>query len=471
MAKLIKISVRNKVAVADGTLYVCGNSDFVLEFDFDSDWSEYITKTARFVYRGTYVDVVFQGNVCPVPIISNVHRFYVGVYAGDLRTTTPASVEAKRSILCGNEPPAAPHPDIYAQIQALFDAGLDESRANANAAAASAAAAEESAQQAGEGARQAALSAQQAAESETEATRLTEIATDAADTAAGHARTAETFAKFAEEGATAAGARANSAANSATIASTYCTNAQAHANNAAQAANNAGTNSSRAQLAAKDAKTSEANAKTQAKNAKGDAEAAASSASRASRNAVEALQSAARAKKLADSVGTATGLQADWGQNDPTVAGYVQNRTHWAEFVGEVILPEMDLPVKIHSEYVYGLNGLDIPLVAGEVYRVVYNGVDYDAVCIREAALPNASYLGDLFGVEYPFAIVLYDSGSTSDTLQSFDKATSVTLAIKQGRDVVHPIPAKFLRLAAPDGTVYQLTVSNDGSLSAVPVE
>ena len=141
MGNLIKISVRDKIAAADATLYVCGNSDFVLEFDFDAEWAAFTTKTARFVYRGAYQDVVFQGATCPVPVISNVPRFYVGVYAGDLRTTTPAVVEAKRSILCGNEAPAAPHPDVYAQLLALFEAGMDESRENANAAAASAAAA------------------------------------------------------------------------------------------------------------------------------------------------------------------------------------------------------------------------------------------------------------------------------------------------------------------------------------------
>ena len=35
MDKTINISVQNKVAMADGTIYICDNSDFLVEFDFD----------------------------------------------------------------------------------------------------------------------------------------------------------------------------------------------------------------------------------------------------------------------------------------------------------------------------------------------------------------------------------------------------------------------------------------------------
>ncbi len=121
MKKTINLMVRDKVAVADNTLYICGNSDFSLEIDFDAEWNEFPTKTARFVYGGEYQDVVFQGNVCPVPVLSNVHRFYVGVFAGNLRTTTPAYVSAQRSILCGSGAPAAPPDDVYNQIMELLN--------------------------------------------------------------------------------------------------------------------------------------------------------------------------------------------------------------------------------------------------------------------------------------------------------------------------------------------------------------
>lgn len=113
---VINISVENKIAEADGTLYVCGNSDFVAKFAFDAEWEAYETKTARFGYNNSYVDVVFTGNECPVPIISGTYFFNIGVYAGNLHTTTPAIVPCKKSILCDTGFPADPPNDVYNQI-------------------------------------------------------------------------------------------------------------------------------------------------------------------------------------------------------------------------------------------------------------------------------------------------------------------------------------------------------------------
>ena len=113
---VINISVENKIAEADGTLYVCDNSDFVAKFAFDAEWEAYENKTARFCYNNSYVDVVFTGNECPVPIISGTYFFNIGVYAGNLRTTTPARVPCKKSILCDTGFPADPPNDVYNQI-------------------------------------------------------------------------------------------------------------------------------------------------------------------------------------------------------------------------------------------------------------------------------------------------------------------------------------------------------------------
>lgn len=113
----IKIVVRDKIAVViDETTYICGNSDFAINFDFDAEWDKFDAKTARFSYEGKYQDVVFTGTECPVPIISNTHKIYVGVFAGNLHTTTPAYIPAKKSILCGSGSPEAPSEDVYAQI-------------------------------------------------------------------------------------------------------------------------------------------------------------------------------------------------------------------------------------------------------------------------------------------------------------------------------------------------------------------
>ena len=126
MPKTINVTIKGKIAkTADRTEYICGNSDFIISFDFDDEWNEFDTKTARFVYGGQHIDVVFQGNQCAVPVISNTYSFNVGVFAGNLKTTTPAYISAKKSILCGSGIPAAPTEDVYNRIMAMMQDLMD----------------------------------------------------------------------------------------------------------------------------------------------------------------------------------------------------------------------------------------------------------------------------------------------------------------------------------------------------------
>ena len=127
----INIKIRNKVAKGEYAVIVCDNSDYTAVFDFDAEWDEYTTKTARFVYGGRYTDVVFSGNECPVPVIQDTRAVTVGVFAGDLHTTTPAYISCVPSILFGNGIPADPTPDVYAQIMELLGKISDESVAKA----------------------------------------------------------------------------------------------------------------------------------------------------------------------------------------------------------------------------------------------------------------------------------------------------------------------------------------------------
>lgn len=127
--KTINVLVRDKIASAVGDIvYVCGNSDYVVSFDFDAEWDAYSVKTARFVHNGTYTDVVFTGNQCAMPVIHKAYGIYVGVYAGDLRTTTPAHIPSAASILSAEGTPAAPPDDVYAQITALCNEAVAEAK-------------------------------------------------------------------------------------------------------------------------------------------------------------------------------------------------------------------------------------------------------------------------------------------------------------------------------------------------------
>ena len=121
--KTLHIAVADKKAIyreRDGEI-VCGNSDYVIEFAFDSEWSAHATRTARFVWSGQYRDVVFTGYTCPVPTLNDTTSVSVGVYAGNLCTTTPAIISCKRSILCGSDLPSDPPDSVYTQILEKMD--------------------------------------------------------------------------------------------------------------------------------------------------------------------------------------------------------------------------------------------------------------------------------------------------------------------------------------------------------------
>lgn len=136
MSQRITIQISKKVATCLTELpIVCGNSDYECEFLFDEEWDNHSIKTARFRDNGEYTDVVFEGNVCKMPIISNAKIVRVGVFAGELSTSTPAIVHCKPSILDGEDIPAPPREDVYLQIiglcnEAVSTAKSVEERAN-----------------------------------------------------------------------------------------------------------------------------------------------------------------------------------------------------------------------------------------------------------------------------------------------------------------------------------------------------
>jgi hypothetical protein len=122
-----QIDIKEKVARVIGTpVIVCGNSDYTIRFTFDAEWLDKVVKTARFVWvkngETQYEEVPFTDSTVAVPKLSNITAVQVGVYAGELQTTTPARVPCVRSILCGGgeqhpEPPA----DVYTQLLKLLE--------------------------------------------------------------------------------------------------------------------------------------------------------------------------------------------------------------------------------------------------------------------------------------------------------------------------------------------------------------
>lgn len=118
----IEIKITQKRAEVQGSpVLVCGNSGDTVKFTFDNEWGQYSNKTARFAFTRDgnrhYTDVLFDGSVCEIPILSGIDFVEVGVYAGNLSTTTPAKVPTKKSILCKDGKAHEPPPeDVYDQI-------------------------------------------------------------------------------------------------------------------------------------------------------------------------------------------------------------------------------------------------------------------------------------------------------------------------------------------------------------------
>ena len=124
----IKIQVKNKIASPIGTpVIVCDNTDYVMHFEFDAPWEAQVLKTARFQFlragKRLCTDVPFSGTSVTVPQFSNIGWIRVGVYAGDLQTTTAAYIPCVASILSGESVPEEPTQDVYDQILQLINDG------------------------------------------------------------------------------------------------------------------------------------------------------------------------------------------------------------------------------------------------------------------------------------------------------------------------------------------------------------
>lgn len=132
--KIIHIDIMNKKAFGwtrDGAI-VCGNSDYKVAFTFDSEWDGINEKTARFKWCGQYYDVPFTGTECDVPIIMDAATVEIGVYAGELRTTTGADIPCLRSILSGG---ATARPEFGGNYTTEAEAAAKAAKASANEAA------------------------------------------------------------------------------------------------------------------------------------------------------------------------------------------------------------------------------------------------------------------------------------------------------------------------------------------------
>lgn len=72
----IVVTVKNKMAVGDGSVIVCNNSDYVVRFALDSEWDALALRTMRIVYDSySHTDIAFSGDTVGVDgdKISKIH--------------------------------------------------------------------------------------------------------------------------------------------------------------------------------------------------------------------------------------------------------------------------------------------------------------------------------------------------------------------------------------------------------------
>ena len=99
---------------------------------------------------------------------------------------------------------------------------------------------------------------------------------------------------------------------------------------------------------------------------------------------------------------------------------------------------------------------------------IVFDGVEYytgqDTVTLLEFGDPNF--------VNYPFyaEFVFAGGGYTDYTVTCGEGTHQFELYYVVATETIHPMNEEFIRLTSPNGTKYQLTVADDGTLSAVAV-
>lgn len=444
---VIEIEVRNKVArQTNDETYTCDNSDYNAVFDLDAEWDAYPLKTARFEWNGEFADIVFAGNTCPAPEVHNTSCVKIGVYAGNLRTTTPADVLAKKSILSGDAiPHEAPPEDVYNQIMAeLNEEGrwIENTKAEAvtaaNEATEAKAAAISSAQAAKDAASAAEADKKLASQHASSASDSQKLASEAANSAAAaktdahnDANEAASQARKASSSASAAADSATSAANKASAAASSAANAEAsaraaaqresaaanaaaaaasYANIAAQAATVAESKASEADASASKAATSERSAANKAAEAADSAKASAQSQSAAGVSATAAADSAKAAAQSAEAAAQSAGNAA--AAATEAANAVLEEAKESGEFDGPAgkdgssfFYSTASLGTVIGSLYGFDLSTIEtngrtisagdfILSAVGYIYRVEANlGTYVNAVCIQRGVGVDGSSL------------------------------------------------------------------------------
>ena len=122
----IKIKIDGRVAeIESAPEVVTDNAEYEVEFAVDErdGWNPTVPMTALFVRRDARYTAVVMGageTICTMPPQTGTNVVYVGLTQDDMRTTTPARIQIRRSVRTMTDFPPLPDKDVYAQILANF---------------------------------------------------------------------------------------------------------------------------------------------------------------------------------------------------------------------------------------------------------------------------------------------------------------------------------------------------------------
>lgn len=121
----IAVTVQNRIARTVGTpQIICGNSDYIIAFECDDEWNAYPEKTAVFSFccngQRETLTVPFTGYACYAPVITGTDRVEIGCCAGNIRTTSPASVPCCACITDIQSEQQDAQTDVYDELMELI---------------------------------------------------------------------------------------------------------------------------------------------------------------------------------------------------------------------------------------------------------------------------------------------------------------------------------------------------------------
>jgi hypothetical protein len=156
-------------------------------------------------------------------------------------------------------------------------------------------------------------------------------------------------------------------------------------------------------------------------------------------------------------------------------ADFLPDGYPYSEIKNVAILPEQTVEVENGDgsyEYIDVYSNFDI--VDGNIYKVIFNGQEYNCTAWYfedwdAVILGNALYLGesDFAGDDVPFAFETYTGNSQ---FYFYADGGTHTISVSGDAEVITKIDTKYLPaliLKSPNGTRYQITVSDSGELSA----